>query len=265
MVDPNPPIMTSGDPVIPQVTADCPSFQSGSFSFQGLSGEMEVGAMGGTPGPLLFYWHGTGGSAGGFRSPFAGIGSGNIQKITSQGGIIFAVQGATGSGDATCSGTAVFDGDFSVIDQVVACAVRDHNIDPRRIYATGCSAGGLQSGCMAARRQGYVAAVAPNSGGVVFPMPFDGAMPVPASMTMHGGTGDNVGINFGDSSRTFNDAVTGAGGFAVDCNHMSGHCGAPGDLYDAAIDFLLAHPYGVDPEPYASGLPAGVPGYCEIY
>jgi hypothetical protein len=87
---------------------------------------------------------------------------------------------------------------------------------------------------------------------------------IPASMTMHGGSGDNVFINFGESSMAFNNLITGKGGFAIDCNHMSGHCGAPGELYNAAFEFLFAHPFGVKPKPYESGLPAGFPSYCQI-
>ena len=86
----------------------------------------------------------------------------------------------------------------------------------------------------------------------------------PRLRSMHGGADDNVGVNFGDTSATFEGVVTAAGGFAVDCNHMNGHCGAPPELYNAAIDFLLAHPYGVEPEPYAGGLPAGTPSYCAV-
>jgi len=63
---------------------------------------------------------------------------------------------------------------------IVACAVRDHGIDPRRIYTTGCSAGGLQAGCMAAQRSSYIAASAPNSGGIVFPQTIEDPSRVPA-------------------------------------------------------------------------------------
>jgi hypothetical protein len=45
---------------------------------------------------------------------------------------------------------------------------------------------------------------------------------------------------------------------------MSGHCGAPPELYTAAIDFLLAHPYGIEPPPYGTMLPSHFPDYCMI-
>ena len=86
--------------------------------------------------------------------------------VVAEGGVLVSFQGTTG-GDLL-SGTNIFGaGDFDLADQLVACAVRNHNIDPRRIFATGCSAGGLFSAAMAARRSNYIAAAAPNSGGWV--------------------------------------------------------------------------------------------------
>src|SRR6202008_2682903 len=89
--------------------------------------------------------------------------------IVEAGGIIAAFNGNQSSGaGGDCSGTAAHNqADFEAADQIAACAVRDHGIDPRRIYTTGCSAGGLQAGGMAMMRSGYIAAAAPNSGGIV--------------------------------------------------------------------------------------------------
>jgi poly(3-hydroxybutyrate) depolymerase len=211
-------------------------------------------------GPLLFYWHGTGGSA---SEATRMLPSSVRQDITSQGGIIASFNGRDSAGtEGDCSGTGAHNrADFLAADQIAACAVQNHGIDPRRIYSTGCSAGGLQTGCMAAARSEYIAAVAPNSGGGFGR--FTGS--APAAFTMHGGTGDNVIINFGDSSRSFGMQVTAAGGFWVECNHMIGHCRAPSDLQVAAWEFLKAHPYGTSPSPYEGGLPASFPSYCEIH
>jgi poly(3-hydroxybutyrate) depolymerase len=174
-------------------------------------------------------------------------------------------QGSLGTG-GDCSGTAAFSkDDFKVADLIAACAVRDYAIDPRRIYATGCSAGGLQSGCMAALRSSYIAAVAPNSGGEVFKETLQDSKHVPALMTMHGGSSDVVVVSFASTSATCDAQMKAAGGFVVNCDHGGGHCSAPAALYTAAWEFMKAHPFGVTPEPYSSGLPASFPSYCKVY
>jgi poly(3-hydroxybutyrate) depolymerase len=154
-------------------------------------------------------------------------------------------------------------GDFDIADQIAACAVRDYHIDPHRIYTTGCSAGGLQAGCMATMRSNYIAAVLPNSGGVVFQQALEG-MHVPAVMTMHGGASDMVIVTFSQTSATLDMQFKSAGGFVINCDHGGGHCQAPADLQAAGWVFLKDHPYGVSPEPYGMTLPANFPSYCKI-
>jgi poly(3-hydroxybutyrate) depolymerase len=150
-------------------------------------------------------------------------------------------------------------------DHIAACAVRDHGIDPRRIYTTGCSAGGLQAGCMAMLRSSYIAASVPNSGGEVSRQPIQDSSHVPAVMTMHGGSSDRVVVSFATTSATFDAHVEDVGGFAVNCNHGGGHCAAPAALYSAAWTFMQEHPFGATPEPYESGLPTAFPSYCALY
>ena len=58
--------------------------------------------------------------------------------------MIVSFQGTSNMGDCSPSGTFVFcTGDFDIVDQLVACAVKNRNVDPHRIYSMGCSAGGL--------------------------------------------------------------------------------------------------------------------------
>ncbi|MBV9948739.1 MAG: hypothetical protein JOZ69_17965 [Myxococcales bacterium] len=54
------------------------------------------------------------------------------------------------------------------------------------------------------------------------------------------------------------------GGFAVDCNHGGGHCGAPAADIAGQWRFVKDHPFGVSPEPYANGLPTELPSYCSL-
>jgi dienelactone hydrolase len=145
----------------------------------------------------------------------------------------------------------------------LGCAVKEYNVDPRRIFATGCSAGGLFSAAMAARRSNYIAAAAPNSGGWVSPVSWQSDY-TPALMTIHGAAGSDVVIvDFSNTSRTADDAFKRRSGFVINCNHMGGHCGGAA-LAPSIWTFFKAHPYGVTPEPWSS-LPAGFHSSCRIF
>lgn len=247
------------EPILPPVTGTCPQFRSGSMTVMGSRATVYAGAKKQGTGSLLFYFYGTG-KLGGVSMLPASV----RNQITNEGGIVFALQQAKNTG-GDCSGTGTWGiDDMKVLDQVAACAVQEHGIDPRRIYATGCSAGGLFTGCVGIMRSNYIAAVAPNSGGVTIGY---GKLQrkewMPNAITMHGGGGDNVIVNFGQTSEAYDNYVLKWGGFAVDCNHGSGHCGA-GAVYPTAWQFLKDHPYGTRPSPWASGIPSGSHRSCKI-
>jgi len=206
---------------------------------------------------MLIYWHGTGSSSGEFAAMAAPVANGGTQA----GGVIVSFQNTTG-GDLL-SGTSIFGaGDFKLADQLLACAVRDHNIDPRRIYTMGCSAGGLFSAAMGAERSSYIAAVAPNSGGWTVPVAWENNH-TPALMTVHGAPGsDVVVVDFSQTSATADTAYKGRGAFVIDCNTGGGHCGG-GGLAPDVWTFFQAHTFGVTPEPW-SALPAGFSSQCTI-
>jgi hypothetical protein len=251
----------SMEPTIPMLTADCPEFRDSTITFMGLGGiQVVAGSKPSSPtAPMVFYWHGTGSFAGEFAGSAADVHRG----VVSEGGILISFQGTTG-GDLL-SGTAIFgEGDFELADQLLACAVQNHNVDPRRVFATGCSAGGLFSTAMAAARSSYMAAAAPNSGGLTVPVPFETEW-TPALMTVHGAMGrDVVIIDFANSSRTADMAFKNRGGFVINCDHGGGHCGGRGHA-GAIWEFFKAHPYGTKPSPWEGGLPSGINPDCEIF
>ncbi|MDH5673561.1 MAG: hypothetical protein OEZ06_15510 [Myxococcales bacterium] len=258
----NPAPAGSVDPIIPPVTGDCPAFVSGTITFGGLGGiVLEAGPKAAGPtAPMVFYWHGTASTSGEFRTMAGAV----HQGVLAEGGVLISFQGTTG-GDGL-SGTSIFGrGDLDLADQLAACAVRDHNVDPRRIYATGCSAGGLFSTAMAALRSNYIAAAAPNSGGWSFPQQFQTPNYTPALMTVHGAAGvDVVIIDFSTTSASADMAFKNRGGFVINCDHGGRHCGG-GPLAPDIWEFFKAHPYGAEPEPWSSGLPAGFNSSCVIY
>jgi dienelactone hydrolase len=159
------------------------------------------------------------------------------------------------------SGTESFgEADFAVTDQLVACAVRDHHVDPRRIFVTGCSAGGLFSGAMAARRSSYVAAAAINTGGWTVDVTWQNAH-TPALMAAYPAHSVML-IDFALTSKKAADAFKGRGGFVLACPHNGSHCVK--DLGPSVWRFFEAHPFGVTPQPWSS-VPSGFFSGCKIY
>lgn len=253
------------DPVIPQPSGTCPMIADGSVmvSAGGGSATVQVWTGGGTqPGPLMIYWHGTGGVA---ATAIGELDPTLVSDIMATGGAIISMESG-GQGNPVDWGVYTL-GDYDLVDQLVACSVQQLHIDTHRIYTGGASAGGLAAGTMAFARSSYLAASNPNSGGVA-PWPglatLQDKTHVPASFTMHGGDADQVVISFGQASLDMDNALAAAGGFAVDCNHGGGHVAAGPDLKAAGWEFLKAHPFGTKPSPYAAGLPAGFPSYCTI-
>jgi hypothetical protein len=117
---------------------------------------------------------------------------------------------------------------------------------------------------MAMLRSSYLAASAPNSGGIVGSRPWQDDHS-PAIFTMHGGSSDMVIVAFSSTSRSLDMAAKTHGSFVVNCDHGGGHCQAPSDLQTAAWQFMKDHPWGFTTSPWASAIPASVPDYCEIF
>ncbi|HET8932842.1 MAG TPA: hypothetical protein VFN67_05360 [Polyangiales bacterium] len=254
---------TGPEPKIPMVMGECPEFKNGTIMIGGHRNVMITAGPSGKKGALMFYWHGTGSSAEGEVSRLP---KPILDEIASTGSIIAGFNGSgTMGGKGDCSGTGAHNiADFDSGDQLVACAIMKHGIDPRRIYSAGCSAGGLQTGCMAMLRSSYLAAATPNSGGIVGAQPWQD-MHSPAVMTMHGGASDMVIVTFSQTSASFDMAAKMHGSFVVNCDHGGGHCAAPNDLKIAYWQFMKDHPFGIEKSPWATAFPPGVPDYCKIY
>jgi hypothetical protein len=84
---------------------------------------------------------------------------------------------------------------------------------------------------------------------------------VPALIAAHEKYGGQL-VDVPMVSRAACKAIKDAGGFAVDCVHEAGHCGAGIALTTAQWQFLKAHPFGTKTDPYGGHLPAGFPPEC---
>ena len=73
-----------------------------------------------------------------------------------------------------------------------------------------------------------------------------------------------VRVDFSQTSATADAAFSGRGGFVINCDTGLGHCDGQAVLPDI-WRFFKAHPYGVDPHPWAGGLPADFHNSCIIY
>jgi hypothetical protein len=256
---------------LPTVSGTCPSMTTGTQMFAGEPVQLWTGSKTGSQtGSLVFYWYGTGGSSSDVEFEF---GASWISTITSQGGIVASFGASKKTGTDTGDGVWYTD-DFLTADQVVACALKDGNIDPRRIYPTGASAGALQSTWMSYARSGYVAAVATLSGGLTGIMAGSGFLsldPQPQDsthlasvMATHGATGvDVVVIDFAKASAAWEADIAKRGGFSLDCNTGGGHVSGPPAICPAIWQFFEDHPFGVKPQPYPP-IPAVFPSYCKI-
>ncbi len=162
------------------------------------------------------------------------------------------------------------DGDLLLMDEVVACAIEQLDIDLRRIYSVGFAEGAMNTTQVAVRRSGYIASIAVYSAGYTgAPQEQLGVNAYPV-MILHGGETDVYGSDFYQSSIEYygwlqdeNDSTFEVPHFAFMCDHNLGHAVAT-DAQDSVWQFLQDHPYGTAPSPYADALPASFPSYCSL-
>ena len=263
-----------GTPQIPKVQGECPEFVLGtgdnpsSLSFPVGSGSRQAlvwhdPAQGGG-GPLVFYFHGGGGDP---QDATPTVSSDAIADIVASGGMVVAPfsDPAAPTQWFLVSGSAM--NDLVMMDSMVACAVQDADIDPYRIHSMGFSAGALHTAMASIFRSSYIASTVAYSGGVYSSAASEDTASTPSALIFHGGNADNVGgVAFSATAQAYFDVVTERGGYAAICDHGNGH-DYPSNEVDVwrrrdAYNFLIDHPFGVDPHPYEAGFPEWVPPYC---
>jgi poly(3-hydroxybutyrate) depolymerase len=220
-------------------------------------------SVGDKPGPVYFYWHGSGSDSTEVERGLPGVTS----AVASVGGIVASFSKTNAQGTDTGVGVW-YTGDFDAADQIVACGVQAGLVDTRRIYVAGQLSGGLQACAMIALRSRYLAAGICYSGG----SGFIGGTPedpsnLPTTLLLYGTKDDDgLGLNFAHQSALWAADYTAAGGFVIDCNDGPDSTSRLTRLGfgGRALPFLEAHTFNVKPEPYAAGLPTDWPSYCKI-
>ena len=252
----------SAGPRVPSAPSACPTLKTGTITVLGQKVELRVGAkQSGRAGPLLFYWHRSGGDPDEVES---GLGDAVVRTILAEGGVIASFDGTTKKGQNTGNGTW-YTGDFEMADQILACAVAQQVVDPRRVYSAGCSVGGLQASAMVYARSSYLAGAMPSSGGILGSYTLENPSHVPALIAAHGHPWLDVGIaDFAAATASQARDLARRGGMVVACDHGGDTCESPSSVKGAQWRFLSDHPFGVAPEPYAKGLPSTFPSSCEI-
>jgi poly(3-hydroxybutyrate) depolymerase len=254
---------------LPTVNGPCPRFVSGTVTFhpknaRSNTARLWVGNNSGH-GPLIFYFHGTGMSP---NDALWTLGRNNINAILAEGGVVLAPRGHGRYAWYIANGDTRED-DLRLIDEMVACAIQQANIDVRRIHATGLSSGATLVSDMIHRRSNYLASASPKSGG------FDPYNPIAtnvepdnrmSALIFHGGTDDQWGGYefYQPQSEELADIIRDEGGFAVVCNHGRGHTEPTWDR-DIVWQFFQDHPWNTSPSPYEGSLPGNFPSYCDIW
>lgn len=268
----------ANEPNLPSISGVCPDFFE-TLAFQDTH-DLMFAPDGRTPrsvrlfmdanamrldGPLVFYWHGTGGET---NEAFAAFGEPAIDMIRAAGGIVAAPTPDPASGTFPWQPVGGnLDHDNILADEILACAIDQVGVDVHRIHSAGFSAGGMHTAAMSVRRAAYLASVISFSGGEFGPVLALDTDPdnLFAGMVVHGGPTDvyGGGVSFQEPSEHYAELLQMSGRFALLCDHGQGHHlpNAPA----SAMQFLMDHPWGASPSPYENGLPGVFPdGYCVI-
>lgn len=259
---------TGGDllPSLPTADGPCPEFAAGDLDFEpGETGPRRARVFfdpsAGGGGPVVFWFHGTGGNAANSDNAFP---QDDFDEITAMGGMVVIPYADPAAGQSPWFlVVGEREDDLHLMDEIVGCADAGPGIDARHIHAAGFSAGGLHTAQAALRRASYIASTVPLSGGVYSSStPSDAPDQVISSMIFHGGASDVAGgLGFQMSSEVFQQAVEARGGYTLMCNHGQGHAFVSERA--VAWDFMLAHPFGTEPSPFEAELPSWVPAFCE--
>ncbi len=155
--------------------------------------------------------------------------------------------------------------DLALFDDILYCLDEQFDIDNKRVYTTGFSAGSLWSSYLVVHRSEYLASAVIFSGGTG--LVFDYPTPVnkiPLLLSWGGPNDIYMGVvNFANMTTDFSTHLQEDEHFLVECNHNLGHTVPYGGPF-WAYRFLFAHQWGDTESPFAAGLTEEFPDYCVV-
>lgn len=215
--------------------------------------------------PVVFAWHWLGGNAQQMTQAL------HLDSYASTHDVIIVVPQALSTNPFEwnfVAGESEAADDLALFDDMRTCLSRDRNVDLRRIYSTGMSAGGLWTTFLSIHRGDALASVMVMSGGtdpiVQYAPPAGEKFP---ALLMWGGdsdvlTGGGFDLDFQAMTLAFSSELRADDHFVVHCNHGMGHT-IPPDGMDVAEAWLFPHVYG-EPSPWIGKDPTELAPYCSL-
>ena len=221
--------------------------------------------------PVIFAYHGKNGGA----PPWEGIDQfimeSSVPAATQVGGAILVLPASQGIGSEWESGSFESTRDLVFFDDMVTCVQAAFNVDPDRIHVAGHSAGAFHAALLSISRPDVIASTAIVSGG--FLTEYVAPSRTMPYLILWGGEEDiSFNQNFDVLTHASVATLTDGGHHLIRCDHSelplegddSRHTW-PDVASTWVTDFLLAHPMGVDPLPYADGVfPEGWLSSCAV-
>ena len=238
----------------------CPVFEDGTVSLEvdGETRDVEVVLPDDPEGaPLVFAWHWLGGTA---QQTLSWMG---LDGLADEGAIVLAPE-STGipSVEWDVISSAEQSVDIALFDALLSCAWEQFQVDTTRVHATGMSAGGLFTSFLSFHRADVLVSTLPFSGGVGAPYYATPAREIPMMLVWGGPSDTYGGYDFHSATMEMSERLQDDGHFVVECMHQLGH-NPPEEAAEMAWSFFSAHTE-VSGAPWESGLPDGLPSWCEL-
>jgi hypothetical protein len=209
-------------------------------------------------GPLVFYWHATGTTSSEVETVF---GKDNIDQVVAMGGVVASFESSPPLDGGMDTGTGIwFVEDFEIADEVLACAIRDANIDTRHIHALGFVPGGLQAVVMQLQRANYMASIIAQSGGLNPKFDSTNDPSNLSSALLAYGPGGEV-FDWAAYATQYHDEQTPKGRFVMMCPREETRVFDPA-VVGPSLRFFMDNGYKVA-SPYRNGhIPSDFPSDC---